>query len=102
MHIKATWGGFELVDIAKALFGAALQDPANQKMVLLSESCLPLYPPTLTYAQLVSEPKSRINACSDEVLGLSLDFPLGAPEHGAAWSVHPLAGLRGHCTHSGE
>ena len=36
-------------------------------MVLLSESCLPLYPPTLMYAQLISEPKSRINGCHDWV-----------------------------------
>ena len=102
VHIKASWGGFELVDIAKALFGAALQDPANQKMVLLSESCLPLYPPTLTYAQLVSEPKSRINACSNEVRALSSDTLPGAPEHGAAWSVHPFAGARSHGAHSGK
>ncbi len=67
MHIEASWGGFELVDIAKELFRAALTDTANQKMVLLSESCLPLYPATLTYAQLISEPKSRINACRDPV-----------------------------------
>ncbi|CAK0784365.1 hypothetical protein CVIRNUC_007569 [Coccomyxa viridis] len=79
VHIKASWGGFELVDIAKALFGAALQDPANQKMVLLSESCLPLYPPTLTYAQLISEPKSRINACSNE----------GARWQAMPWRWHP-------------
>ena len=101
VHIKASWGGFELVDIAKALFGAALQDPANQKMVLLSESCLPLYPPTLTYAQLISEPKSRINACSNEVLAPSADVPPGAPKYGAAWSVHPPAGARSHNAQSG-
>ena len=70
MHIQASWGGFELVDIAKELFRAALTDAANQKMVLLSESCLPLYPATLTYAQLISEPKSRINACHDWVRSL--------------------------------
>ena len=102
VHIKASWGGFELVDIAKALFGAALQDPANKKMVLLSESCLPLYPPTLTYAQLVSEPESRINACSNEVLALSSDILPGASEHGAAQSVHPLAGAQSHGAHPGK
>ena len=99
VHIKASWGGFELVDIAKALFGAALQDPANQKMVLLSESCLPLYPPTLTYAQLISEPKSRINACSNEVLGLSCRNPAW---HTNVYSVHPLAGARSCGAQSGK
>ncbi len=74
MHIQASWGGFELVDIAKELFRAALTDTANQKMVLLSESCLPLYPATLTYAQLISEPKSRINACHDWVRCLQISF----------------------------
>ena len=98
VHIKASWGGFELVDIAKALFGAALQDPANQKMVLLSESCLPLYPPTLTYAQLISEPKSRINACSNEVLGLSCNTPLGTPK---CSQYIPLL-VRGAVVHSQE
>lgn len=43
-------------------------------MVLLSESCLPLYPPTLVYAQLISEPKSRINGCHDWVHSPSLSM----------------------------
>ena len=75
-----------------------LQDPANQKMVLLSESCLPLYPPTLTYAQLISEPKSRINACSNEVLGLSCRTPLGTP---MCTQYIPLL-VRGAVVHSQE
>ena len=36
-------------------------------MVMLSEACIPLYPPTLVYQQLISEPLSRINACPNEV-----------------------------------
>lgn len=78
MHIQASWGGFELVDIAKELFRAALVDPANKKMVLLSESCLPLYPATVPYAQLIAEPKSRINACPDQVSNVSTCLAAGA------------------------
>ncbi|CAL8469170.1 g8711 [Coccomyxa elongata] len=63
VHVKATWGGFDLVDATKALLRAALLEESNKKLMLLSESCVPLYPPALIYQQLMSEPKSRINAC---------------------------------------
>lgn len=43
---------------------AALQDPSNQRFVLLSEDSLPLYPAPLAWLQLVSEQRSRIDACS--------------------------------------
>lgn len=42
---------------------AALEQPLNEKFVLLSETCIPLYPATLVWAQLLSESKSRIHAC---------------------------------------
>jgi hypothetical protein len=32
--------------------------------VLLSEACLPIYPPHLLYAQLFAEAKARVNACA--------------------------------------
>ncbi|KAK9907953.1 hypothetical protein WJX75_000484 [Coccomyxa subellipsoidea] len=63
VHVKASWGGFDLVDATKALLRAALANERNKKLMLVSESCIPLYPPTLIYQQLMSEPKSRINAC---------------------------------------
>ena len=51
------------MDATKALMAAALLDASNAKMVLLSESCIPLYPPAVVYQQLISEPRSRVNAC---------------------------------------
>lgn len=45
--------------------GAALQDPLNERFVLLSESCIPLYPASVVWAQLFSEPRSKIHACAD-------------------------------------
>ena len=48
---------------ARNLLGAALRDALNQKFILLSESGLPLYPPTTTYLQLMQEDKSLLDSC---------------------------------------
>ncbi len=48
----------------RLLLRAALEDPLNQRFVFLSEACAPLVPASVMYAQLMSEPKSRINACT--------------------------------------
>lgn len=61
MHVS--WGTFALVEATRALMRASLEDPLNQKVVLLSEAGIPLYPPDLFYVQLMSEDKSRINSC---------------------------------------
>ena len=51
------------VQAQRLLLRSALQDPLNQRFVFLSETCAPLIPAATMYAQLMSEPKSRINAC---------------------------------------
>jgi len=61
VHVK--WGTFALVEATRALMRASLEDPLNQKFVLLSEAGIPLYPPDLVYVQLMSEDKSRIDSC---------------------------------------
>jgi hypothetical protein len=43
---------------------AALQQPLNERFVLLSEACIPLYPATLVWAQLMTQFRSRIHACA--------------------------------------
>ena len=43
----------------------ALEEPLNQRFVLLSESDIPLYPPAVVWLQLTSERKSRIHSCGD-------------------------------------
>ena len=43
---------------------AALGQPLNERFVLLSENCIPLYPASLVWAQLLSQPLSRIHACA--------------------------------------
>ena len=62
-RVHVSWGTFALVEATRALMRASLEDPLNQKFVLLSEAGIPLYPPDLVYAQLMSEDKSRINSC---------------------------------------
>ena len=57
------WGNHSVIDAERALLRAALADPANQRFALLSESCVPLHPAPVVYAQLMAEPRSRVNAC---------------------------------------
>eukprot|EP00210_Caulerpa_lentillifera_P002762 g2641.t1 len=52
------------LDLAEfQLLKAALTDSQNQKFVLLSEACIPIHRPEVIYLQLISETKSRSNAC---------------------------------------
>lgn len=53
------------VDAVRQLLKYSLREPANQRFVVVSESCVPLYPAWLLYAQLLTEKKSRINACTN-------------------------------------
>ncbi len=53
-----------MVEALRALLRAALAEPANQRFALLCEYTLPLQPPLLVYAQLMAEPRSRVNACA--------------------------------------
>lgn len=63
-RVATAWGSHSIVEATRRLLAAALADPRNQRFVLLSETCAPLYPAAATYAQLMAEPKSRVNACA--------------------------------------
>ena len=39
------------VQAVKNMMAAALEEPRNQRFLLLSESCAPLYPPAVVYQQ---------------------------------------------------
>uniref|UniRef100_A0A383V407 Uncharacterized protein n=1 Tax=Tetradesmus obliquus TaxID=3088 RepID=A0A383V407_TETOB len=54
-----------LAEAEVLLLHAALGDAANTQFVLVSDSSMPLYPPDVIWAQLVSEPLSRLDACVD-------------------------------------
>jgi len=50
IHEQTSWGGASLVDAAKVLLRAALQDSTNQQFLLLSESCA--MPPLISFWSL--------------------------------------------------
>lgn len=56
-----------MVDAARQLLREALQDPLNQKMMMLSESGIPLWPPQFVYQQLLAENRSRLDSCGLKV-----------------------------------
>ncbi|KAK9812629.1 hypothetical protein WJX72_000912 [[Myrmecia] bisecta] len=63
-RIQVFWGQFSVVEAERVLLRVALKDPLNQRFLLLSETCLPIYPPQVLYAQVMSEVYSRVNACN--------------------------------------
>ncbi len=80
---KTNWGGFSLIEALRIMLRQALQDARNVRFVLLSDSSIPLYPATFTWLQLVTERKSRVDACN---------LPVG-DEAGVCvgiWSISPL------------
>lgn len=50
---------------SRLLLTAALRTPANMRFMLLSDSSIPVVPAWLAWAQLMSEDKSRVDACQD-------------------------------------
>ena len=50
----------------RLLLAAALADASNQRFVLISETCIPLYPAPMVWAQLLGEPLARMHACRNE------------------------------------
>ncbi|GAB4817485.1 hypothetical protein N2152v2_004531 [Parachlorella kessleri] len=62
-RVRTWWGSHSLVVATRNLLLEAAADPANQRFVLVSETDIPLYDPLTTYQQLLSERRSRVNAC---------------------------------------
>ncbi|KAK9862414.1 hypothetical protein WJX84_009242 [Apatococcus fuscideae] len=60
------WGDHSTTAVVRSMIQEALINPLNEKFMLLSETCVPLYPPQVIHMQLIQEPKSRINACDKE------------------------------------
>ena len=59
LRVTAKW-----MDLSPAMFvliRSAVHNPANAFFVLLSESCVPLYPPRAFYLQVIHSQKSRLN-----------------------------------------
>ncbi|XP_062218536.1 glycosyltransferase BC10-like isoform X2 [Phragmites australis] len=64
--VKVSWGEATMVEAERMLFAAALQDPANQRFVLLSDSCVPLYNFSYIYTYLMASPKSFVDSFIDK------------------------------------
>ncbi|RWV88276.1 hypothetical protein BHE74_00040537 [Ensete ventricosum] len=57
-----SWGSLSLVDAERRLLANALVDLSNERFVLLSESCIPLFNFSFTYQYLMSSRYSFVDA----------------------------------------
>ncbi|CAI5482635.1 unnamed protein product [Closterium sp. Yama58-4] len=62
---EVRWGEMSMVDAERRLLEAAVQDEANSFFVLLSESCIPLWPFDYVYSYIASSSASFVDAYSD-------------------------------------
>ncbi|XP_052183191.1 glycosyltransferase BC10 isoform X2 [Diospyros lotus] len=67
--IKVGWGEATMIEAERLLLGAALEDPANQRFVLLSDSCVPLYNFSFIYSYLMASPRSFVDSFLDKKEG---------------------------------
>ncbi|CAA0817968.1 Core-2/I-branching beta-1-6-N-acetylglucosaminyltransferase family protein [Striga hermonthica] len=64
--IEVAWGEASMIGAERLLFEEALQDPANQRFVLLSDSCVPLYNFSYIYKYLMDSPRSFVDSFQDK------------------------------------
>ncbi|XP_051128592.1 glycosyltransferase BC10-like [Andrographis paniculata] len=64
--IKVAWGEASMIQAERLLFDEALRDPANQRFVLLSDSCVPLYNFSYIYNYLMVSPRSFVDSFLDK------------------------------------
>ncbi|KAL8461539.1 hypothetical protein ACS0TY_032864 [Phlomoides rotata] len=63
---EVAWGESSMIEAERLLFEEALQDPANQRFVLLSDSCAPLYNFSYIYNYLMGSPRSFVDSFLDK------------------------------------
>ncbi|XP_039020047.1 glycosyltransferase BC10-like [Hibiscus syriacus] len=68
--IQVSWGESSMIEAERLLLSNALEDPANQRFVLLSESCVPLYNFSYIYRYLMASPRSFVDSFVDSFLDL--------------------------------
>ncbi|CAI0412967.1 unnamed protein product [Linum tenue] len=88
--VQVVWGEPTMIEAEKLLLEAALHDPANQRFVLLSDSCVPLYDFSYTYSYIMSSPKSFVDSFVDESTGrydpdMSATIPRSKWRKGSQW-----------------
>jgi Core-2/I-Branching enzyme len=65
--VAVQWGELSVVDAERRLLAAALADPAVQRLVLLSESCVPLRSFAFVQRYLLSSEGSYVDSFEDSV-----------------------------------
>ncbi|KAK1372041.1 glycosyltransferase BC10-like [Heracleum sosnowskyi] len=59
---KVEWGKFNMIEAEKRLLANALLDTSNQRFVLLSESCIPLFNFWTIYSYLINSTQTFVEA----------------------------------------
>ncbi|KAH7436221.1 hypothetical protein KP509_05G008800 [Ceratopteris richardii] len=62
---ETRWGDITMCDAERRLLANALLDYANERFILLSETCIPLYPFPFVYNHLVLSRSSFVSAFDD-------------------------------------
>ncbi|XP_050214742.1 glycosyltransferase BC10-like [Mercurialis annua] len=63
--IQVVWGESSMIQAERLLLSAALDNPANQRFVLLSDSCVPLYNFSYIYSYMMASSKSFVDSFRD-------------------------------------
>ncbi|KAJ7551081.1 hypothetical protein O6H91_07G133000 [Diphasiastrum complanatum] len=63
--ILVEWGEASMIAAERLLLRTALEDPHNERFVLISESCIPLYSFEYTYTYLMSSTRSFVDSFAD-------------------------------------
>ncbi|GAB2240046.1 hypothetical protein Droror1_Dr00020564 [Drosera rotundifolia] len=63
--IQVGWGESSMIEAERLLLDAALEDPANQRFVLLSDSCVPLYNFSYIYKYIMASQRSFVDSFLD-------------------------------------
>lgn len=88
--IQVGWGESSMIEAERLLFATALEDPANQRFVLLSDSCVPLYNFSYIYNYLMASPRSFVDSFLDVKEGrynpkMSPNIPKQKWRKGSQW-----------------
>lgn len=88
--IQVVWGESSMIAAERLLLEAALEDPANQRFVLLSDSCVPLYNFSYVYKYLIASPRSFVDSFLDRKESrynpkMSPTIPKGKWRKGSQW-----------------
>lgn len=63
--IQVLWGESSMIEAERILLRKALEDPANQRFILVSDSCVPLYNFSYTYDYVMASSKSFVDSFLD-------------------------------------